>query len=489
MAEFGWLLRRVIVPKALLAWNRQGTLISCVGPYVGLVAISLGLSVPAMPLCAQEAPADVRLIILDPAHFHAALVQKEMLPGVAKRVAIYGPLGPDLLDYLKRIEQFNTRADKPTHWEVDVHCGPRFLEQMLAERPGDVVVLSGRNRGKINSIKASLNVGFNVLADKPWIIEQSDLPALESVLEMADRQGLVAYDIMTERYEITTIIQRELVNDSAIFGAIMTGSDGDPGVSMESVHYIMKTVAGVPNLRPVSFFDTREQGEGLTDVGTHLVDLVQWTLFPNESIDYRKDIHVLGAKRWPTIITASQFQRVTGAADFAGGLRLFVRGNQFEYYCNNQVRYTIRGIHVRLDVLWNYESPTGTDTHHAVYRGTNARIEVRQGEKENYRPTLYVVPVRPEQRATLLRALRSHIDRLQATYPGVGFKDLGNELLITIPDRYRVGHEAHFAQVLNQFLEYLRTPKSMPPWERPNMVAKYYVTTSGVALAQVTHSQ
>lgn len=468
---------------------RRGASISWAAPCVGLVAISLGLSVPAVPLCAQEAPADVRLIILDPAHFHAALVQKEMLPGVAKRVVIYAPLGPDLLDYLKRIEQFNTRADRPTNWELDVHCSRDFLERMLAERPGDVVVLSGRNREKIHSIKASLNAGLNVLADKPWIIEHSDLPALESALEMADRQKLVAYDIMTERYEITNIIQRELVNDSAVFGAIMTGSDRDPGVSMESVHYIMKSVAGVPILRPVSFFDTREQGEGLTDVGTHLVDLAQWTLFPNESIDYRKDIHVLGAKRWPTIITVSQFQRVTGAANFGAVLRPFVRGNQFEYYCNNQVRYTIRGIHVRLDVLWAYESPMGTDTLHAVYRGTNARIEVRQGQKENYRPALYVVPARPEQRVMLLRALRSHIDRLQATYPGVGFKDSGNELLITIPDRYRVGHEAHFAQVLNQFLEYLKTPKSMPPWERPNMVAKYYVTTSGVALAQVTHSQ
>ncbi len=59
---------------------------------------------------------------------------------------------------------------------------------------------------------------------------------------------------------------------------------------MESVHYLMKVVAGAPNIRPPWFFDTAEQGEGFNDIGTHLVDLVQWTLFPDQAIDYRTDV-------------------------------------------------------------------------------------------------------------------------------------------------------------------------------------------------------
>ena len=86
---------------------------------------------------------------------------------------------------------------------------------------------------------------------------------------------------MTERYEITSILQRELVNDPDIFGAILPGTAEEPGVRMESVHHILKLVAGVPNLRPAWFFDVHEQGEALADVGTHLVDLAQWTLFPD----------------------------------------------------------------------------------------------------------------------------------------------------------------------------------------------------------------
>ena len=96
--------------------------------------------------------ADVRFMTLDPGHFHAGLVQKEMYPGVAPRVDVYAPLGGDLLGHLARINGFNSRADQPTAWRLEVHTGPDFFERMLAERPGNVVVISGRNRGKIDRI-------------------------------------------------------------------------------------------------------------------------------------------------------------------------------------------------------------------------------------------------------------------------------------------------------------------------------------------------
>ena len=258
----------------------------------------------------------VRLITLDPAHFHAALVQKQMLPGIARRVSIYAPLGPDLLAHLKLIEQFNSRPDNPTSWELDIHCSPKSLEEMIAARPGNVVVLAGRNRVKIGKIKASLKAGLNVLSDKPWIIRAEDFTALEAALSLADQKGLVAYDMMTERYEITSIVQREMVNDPAVFGTVIPADQDRPAVFMESTHHILKTVAGTPNPRPPFFFDILDQGEGLTDVGTHLVDLVQWTLFPDQALNYRQDIQVQDGKRWATPITAAQFGQVTGAADF-----------------------------------------------------------------------------------------------------------------------------------------------------------------------------
>ena len=427
----------------------------------------------------------VKLITLDPGHFHAALVQKRMYPGMSKRVHVYAPLGFDLTEHLNRIARFNMRANDPTAWEVEVHTGADFFERMLRERLGNAVVISGRNRGKIDRLKACVDAGLNVLADKPWIIEHRDLSKLEAALNIADQKAIVAYDIMTERYEITTILQRELVNDSSIFGSINAGSEQEPGVYMDGVHYLMKTVAGVPNLRPAWFFDVDQQGEGLADTGTHLVDLVQWMLFPEQAIDYRKDIKVIGAKRWPTVVDKPQFRKVTGAPDFPANLSPNIRQDRLDLYCNGWVSYALRGVHVRVRVGWNYEAEPGAgDTHFAVFKGSKARIEVRQGKEEKFRTELYVVPNSRESKAEVLTALNRKIQTLQTRLPGVAIEDLGEQMRVTIPDGYRVGHEDHFAQVTERFLEYLKNRGAMPAWEKANMLSKYYVTTKGVELSR-----
>lgn len=426
----------------------------------------------------------VKFMTLDPGHFHAGLVQKEMYQGVSKQVHVYAPLGSDLMAHLNRILAFNNRPANPTAWELEVHTGPDFLTRMLKERPGNVVVISGRNKGKIDRIKASVEAGLNVLADKPWIIEPADLPKLESALNTADQKGLIAYDIMTERYEITSILQKALVNDRPTFGTMERGTEANPAVYVESVHYLFKTVAGLPLLRPAWFFDVNQQGEGLPDVGTHLVDIVQWIMFPEQPIN-RQDSKVLAAKRWPTVMSKSDFQKVTGEKSFPDYLAPNVKGDNLEYYCNTQVSYALRDIHVKLDVLWKFETPAGGgDTHFATFKGTKSRVEIRQGKEQKYRPELYVVPNNPGERDSVLAALKQKVESLNRTYSGIGVSDLGKELVITIPDTYRVGHEAHFAQVTNRFLEFLKRPKTLPAWEKPNMVAKYYVTTKGLELSR-----
>jgi predicted dehydrogenase len=427
---------------------------------------------------------DVRLLTLDPGHFHAALVQKEMYPGVAPRAHVYAPLGPDLLAHLARVAGFNARPADPTAWDLEVHAGPRFLERLLDERPGNVVVLSGRNRVKIDRIRAAVRAGLHVLADKPWVLEPDDLPKLAAVLDEAEARGLVAYDIMTERYEITSILQRELVQDPAVFGTAVVGSAAEPGVAMESLHYLVKLVAGVPNRRPPWFFDVREQGEGLTDVGTHLVDLVPWVLFPGQGIDAARDVEVLSARRWPTVLGPDDFRKATGEAAFPESLAPALRDGRLDYFCNTLVSYTLRGVHVRLDVRWDYEAAPGVgDTHYACFRGTRSRVEVRQGAEEGYRPELYVVPNEPGGRE-VGAAVRARVAALQPRFPGVGVEEAGGRLRVTIPDRYRIGHEAHFAEVTRQFLAYLDDPRAVPAWENPNMLAKYTVTTQGVRLSR-----
>ena len=201
-----------------------------------------------------------RLMVLEPGHFHAALVQKEPYAEVDPRVCVYAPLGPELLDYLERISLFNTRAVNPTRWQLDIHCGADSLQEMIAHKPGNLVVLAGKNDTKIECIRSSVAAGLNVLADKPWIISSADMPKLEESLRIAEEQRLIAYDIMTERYEITSQLQRELVNSPDVFRALDPGTPENPGVYARSVHNIMKVVSGVPLRRPAWFFDINVQG-------------------------------------------------------------------------------------------------------------------------------------------------------------------------------------------------------------------------------------
>ncbi|MGP8243436.1 MAG: putative oxidoreductase C-terminal domain-containing protein [Bryobacteraceae bacterium] len=436
-------------------------------------------------LTAQSPRQPARLIIMEPGHFHASLLQAEMYPGLDERVSVYAPLGPELFDYLNRIYLFNTRPQNPTRWKLDVHATADPMAEMLKDPPGNVVVLTGRNRGKIDRILASLAAGLNVFCDKPWIIHSADLPKLEKALDMADRKGLVAYDIMTERYEATSEVQRILVNTPEVFGAQAAGAVDAPGISASSIHHIKKVVAGVPLRRPAWFFDIDEYGEALADVGTHVIDLVSWTAFPGQAIDYRKDIQVLSGRRWPLMLTRARFQEITGEPDFPPPLAAQVKGGELPYFCNNAVDYTLRGIHVKLEILWHWEAPQGSgDVYQASFLGSKARIEIRQGVAENFKPELYVLPV--GDAAPVWRALRAKVAALQAEWPGLAVITSGAhpaEARIDIPARFRVGHEAHFAQVANRFLGYLKSPKTLPAWERPDMLAKYYVSTKGVELA------
>ncbi len=429
--------------------------------------------------------AEIRFITLNPGHFHAALVQKEMYEQVAPRVHVYAPLGPDLVAHLGRIAAFNTRSTQPTRWELEIHAGEDYLQRLAAERPGNVVVIAGRNSRKIDAIVAALHAGLHVLADKPWILVPEDLPRLQEALESAEARRLTALDIMTERYEITSILQRAFVQDEATFGTVISGSPDDPGVFMESVHYLKKLVAGVPLRRPDWFFDVHEQGEGLTDVGTHLVDLVTWILFPNQSVSMASDVCIMSAKRWPTVVERADFQAITGAIDFPPELQDAVEGDDLHYYCNTLVNYALRGVHVKLNVLWDCEAPAGGgDTHLAVFRGTRSRVEVRQGREEKYQPELYIIPNKTMEYMLVRRAIELKLRTLQIDFPGIGVTDLGSHFRIAIPTTYRVGHEAHFAEVTKQFLRYLGGQDTLPAWERPNMMAKYFVTTRGVEVSR-----
>lgn len=424
------------------------------------------------------ADGEVKLMTVDPGHFHASLVQKYGYDQVDSVAYVYAPEGSDGLQrHLDRIEQYNNREENPTNWVEEVYTGPDFFETMIEEQPGNVVVLAGNNAKKTTYIKRSVDAGLNVLADKPMVIKPDKFPMLKAALSQAHENGILLYDIMTERYEVTTMLQRRLSQNEDVFGSIVEGTPENPAITKESVHNFFKYVSGQPITRPAWFFDVDQQGEAIVDVSTHLVDLILWETFPGQGID-TTDVQMVQADHWTTEMTPAEFTKVTKLENYPDYLQEDVdEDNNLQVYANGSFVFQVNGIHGKVSVEWDYQAPEGAgDTHHSIMRGTKANLVIRQGEEQDYEPMLYVEPVNGAGGSDYEAALKSAIDEIAQEYPGVSLSETADGWIVNIPEEHREGHEAHFARVTEQYLQYL-VDGEIPEWERKNMLTKYYLTT------------
>lgn len=440
------------------------------------------LSLLAASCAQQEAGPEVTLITLDPGHFHAALVQKSQYPQVSKDVYVYSPGGADLDGHLKLIEGYNTRAEDPTDWNEIIYTGEDFLEKMISEKKGNVMVTAGNNAKKTEYIKKTLEAGINVLADKPMAINSENFKLLQECFDIAEEKGLLLYDIMTERFEIATILQREMMAIPEIYGTQELGTTEDPAIVTESVHHFYKNVSGSALTRPAWFYDVTQQGEGIADVMVHLVDLAQWECFPGQVLDYKKDVEMVSGRHWGTIVDPAQFKSSTGLDEYPDFLQPYVEDGVLNVPANGEICYKLKGVNIKLAALWAFEPPVGGgDTHYSLMRGSKASIVVKQGQEQNFVPELYVSPVSNDE--DYAKALEASFAKLVEKYPGIALEPCDEGWHVSIPASYRNGHEAHFGQVTENYLNYLSSG-NMPEWEVPNMITKYYITTQGWQMAQ-----
>jgi len=427
----------------------------------------------------------VHLITLDPGHFHAALVQKTAYPKVSDTVYVYAPDGDDLHEHLKRIEAYNTRPEAPTNWNEILYTGDDFLAAMLREKKGNVMITAGNNGKKVNYIHQTVKAGIHVLADKPMAINEDDFNTLKECFRLAEENGVFIYDIMTERFEITTILQHFFSCISMLYGDQLEGTPEDPAIVMQSVHHFLKTVSGTPLKRPAWFFDVRQQGEGIVDVTTHLVDLVQTGCFSGETIDCTTDIRLLDANHWTTPLSLAEFTLVTGLDEWPDYLLPDVTDNTLHVYSNGDILYQLRGINVKVSAIWNYAAPEGGgDTHYSIMRGSLANLIIEQGKEQNYQPELYIEAAPDLDLTAYEEIVLAGVNTMAKIYPDITVEKIAdNKWHILIPQKYREGHEAHFGRVMENFLEYLDNGR-LPAWETPNMIAKYYITTQALKLAR-----
>ena len=356
----------------------------------------------------------MRLTILDPGHFHAALVQKHMYADVDATTHVYAPAGPDLDDYLRKIGSYNARENAPTRWRIVTHTGADFLERFVAERNGDMVVIAGNNRRKTEYLMRAVTAGFHTLADKPMVIDAAGFDALGRAFTIAREKGVLLYDIMTERHEITTMLQKEFSTirngvrrPAARLPSASGGHQGKRAPFLEAGVRCADQAAGM-------VLRHRAAGRG---TGRH-----------HDASGRPRAMGVLprpGARlsnghpnrERPALAHRNHARAVRAGDATRANIPIYLHKDvqadgSLHIYANGEIDYAIRGVHAKISVLWNFEAPAGGgDTHFSVMRGSRANLVIRQGKTQNYQPALYHRAARERRHERLRGCARAGVAR------------------------------------------------------------------------------
>jgi predicted dehydrogenase len=415
------------------------------------------------------------LLFYEPGHFHAALTLRNENPRVAPDVHLYAHPGPDRMSFLGLVDAFNTRETNPTHWRVHVHETDDPLSRLIEDRNGNVVVLAGRNADKLAAIARLHEAGFNVLADKPWLISS----AARSDLRLATAGAPLAMDIMTERHEILARLRRRIVSTAHLFGEFVRDFRY-PAIEIASLHHLYKVVNGRPLRRPWWYYDVGIQGDGLVDIQSHLTDQAQWMVLGDEPGDCERDFNLHAARRWATPVSLELYRESTGEAAFPADLREFISDGVLALPCNGEIEYSLKGVRVRQRAEWGQREPPGSgDLHPCVIRGTRCNLVVRHGADTGYVAELHIEPVAG---IDIEPALRDAIADWQSAFPGLDLQRADNGFKFGIPDALRTSHESHFAMVLENFLDYVDTGR-WPAWLTPGIRTRYELLARSRELA------
>jgi hypothetical protein len=427
---------------------------------------------------------------LAPGHFHAALTLRERHPLVRDDIVVYADEEAEIREFLGLVAAFNARAERPTRWRPVVRVGANPLDRLCVDRPGDVVILAGRNDLKMGWIRRLHDAGFSVLADKPWMSASTDLADLHQALSGPP----LAMELLTGRHETTTLVERLLVGAPDVFGTFAVSGD-EAAITFESVHHLEKLVNGAPLRRPPWFFDVRVQGDGLADIPTHLVDHAQQLVAAtsgrhgNGAFEARIGpvLQVVAARRWTTRVPRELFARVTGAPDFPTSLGPFVDGDGLEYPGNAELVFRCGAILASATTRWDLTcQPGGGDLHRGRLRGTRADVHVEQSADTGGRRRLVVKP--RAGTSGVDEALRARVASWQSRLPGLAAVRVETGWELVIPPALRSTHEAHFPLVLDEFLGYIERGE----WPKDRMadtLAKYALLAAARQVTEPSRSR
>lgn len=384
------------------------------------------------------------IAVYDPGHFHAALLFFRDNPRVERTVHVYAPPGPDVARFIALVESFNTRDDHPTDWNLESTIGDDALARLVSDRPGDIVVLAGRNGPRLALMHHLHDHGFHVLADKPWMTDSTSVRHLDAITVGAP----LAVDIMTGRQSVVAELRNTIIGTRSVFGALV-GDAECPALEFTSRHHLLKRVDGKPLRRPAWFYDVAMQGDGMVDIHSHYVDQAQWIIADHHQYQVERDFKVMDAERWTLPVPLEVFQESTGEPAFPGYLASEVDDDLLFFACNGRIDYRLLGIPIRQHCAWGLREPEGgSDLHGFKARGENAELSIEIGPETNFKSE---IRLRLSDETDFL----SEFERWRAIFQGLEALKIDDGYTLVLPPDSFASHEAQFPKVLDQYLDLL----------------------------------
>ena len=233
------------------------------------------------------------------------------------------------------------------------------------------------------------------------------------------------------------------------------------------------------------YYDVAQQGEGIADVTTHLIDLVQWSCFPEQSIRRGRDVVLTDATHYPTLITLDEYKQSTRAEDFPDYLQKDIRNGVLEVMANGTLNFEMKGINVGIKVIWDYLTPKGGgNTSTSIKQGTRSRIEIVQNVETGFKKEFFVVKAEGVDAEEFDVAIESAIAELNGEEPYITLTSEGeSRYRLEFSNESKSSHENHFGLVAQSYFRYMEAGEA-PAWERENALSKYWITTQGVERAK-----
>jgi predicted dehydrogenase len=393
-------------------------------------------------------PLKYQFSFLNPGHFHAALVLREAADRISDAILVYADRGPELDAFMNLVNAFNARAAKPTQWNVEVRSGG--IARLISDKNTDVAVLAGRNHNKLENIATLIEAGIHVLADKPWLTDSAQTSLVARTL---NGPGFVK-DIMTIRHEILSRLCHEVVHTESVFGGLAVSTPQRPAIELGSIHHLYKQVNGSALRRPIWYFDSTQQGDGVVDIQSHLIEQAMWFV-ANDAPVSDADVQLHSARRWSTPVDLDLFTEITGETRYPDSIQgdLDTQG-VLQYPCNGEIVWSLNGTTICQQAEWRAREPAGGgDMHRVVLRGNASEVHVEQGPDTDYAAHVLLKPVNPDEIDNLLARANSELLRWKQRFPGLQLERIDNALRLNAPADLDDGHESHFPLVRDRYLD------------------------------------